>query len=70
MDGSEEEGMRVMRKKIYTVVSLVWKLGQNAAEWVEYRGKIIPLGNLLISSASLGHCIATGLVTYRVPAGL
>lgn len=37
---------------------------QKWAEWVGYGGKIIPLGNLLISSASLRHCIATGLVTY------
>lgn len=31
-------------------------------------GNNIPLGNLLISSGSLRHCIATGLEAYSVPA--
>lgn len=71
MDGPGEGGGGIIRNRDIQHVEIKMKIGtksKNGAGWIGHGGERIPLGNLLISSASPRQCIATGLVAYRVPA--
>lgn len=70
LDGPGEGGGGIKRNTDVQHVEIKMKIGakmQKWAGWIGHGADRIPLGNLLISSASLRHRVATGLVAYRAP---
>lgn len=71
MDGPGEGSGGIKRTRDIQHVEIRRTIGtkkQKCVGWIGHGGERIPLGKLLISSASPRRCIATGLVAYRDPA--